>query len=248
MTRSLTPRLALAPTGAPPPAEAATPRVTRTDEVVAQLADDILHGRLNPGIHLDEHDIARRFGVSRTPVREALGQLAVMGLAEKRPHRGVIVAMISETRLREMFTAMGELEAIAARLAAEVMTPAERATLEALHRGSARLVHAGATVDYASFNIQFHLTLYAGCHNSFLQDMLAMTRARLAPFRRAQFNLMGRLASSWAEHDAVVQAILRGDGETAGRAMRHHVLTVSDASAEYVSIHAPVAPAPASRG
>lgn len=242
MSRSPSPRLGIASAASPVARssdEPAAPRATRTDELVAQLADDILHGRLHPGCRLDEQEIARRFGVSRTPVREALGQLAATGLAEKRPHRGVIVAMISEGKLREMFTAMGELEAVAARLSAEVMTPVERHALEALHRSALPLVQAGAAEEYAALNTQFHSILYAGCHNSVLQDMLMSTRRRLAPFRRAQFNIVGRLSSSWAEHDAVVQAILRGDAEAAGRAMRDHVLTVSDASAEYVGAHLP---------
>ena len=228
-------------------AGAAERRPTRTDQVAAQLADDILHARLFPGTRLDEHEIARRFAVSRTPVREALGQLSAMGLAEKRPHRGVIVAAISEARLQEMFVAMGELESVAARLAATVMTPAERSALDHLHRASAKLVHAGAAAEYDEFNTQFHMTLYAGCHNSFLQSMLASTRARLAPFRRAQFNLVGRLASSWSEHEAVVQAVLRGDGETAGREMRHHVFTVSAASSEYVSAQLASSPSRAAK-
>jgi len=222
-------------------ASPALPRVTRADEVVAQLADDILHGRLAPGVHLDEQEIADRCRVSRTPVREALGQLAAMGLAEKRPHRGVIVAMITEARLREMFTAMGELEAVAARLAAEAMTPAEKSALLLMHTASVRLVQDGATIDYAAYNTAFHLALYAGCHNSYLEDMLRTTRARLAPFRRAQFNIQGRLDLSWREHDAVVQAMLAGDAETAGRAMRDHVGIVSAASAEYVSAYQGIA-------
>ncbi len=218
-----------------------TPRMTRTDELVARLADDILHGHLRPGIRLDEQEIADRFGVSRTPVREALGQLAATGLAEKRPHRGVIVAMISESKLAEMFIAMGELEAVAARLAAEGMTPHERQALDTVHRQALSLVQSGSAEAYAAHNTHFHGLLYAGCHNSVLYDMLISTRTRLAPFRRAQFNLMGRLALSWAEHDKVVQAVLRGDGEAAGQAMRAHVLTVSAASADYVSTVKPAA-------
>lgn len=218
-----------------------SPKTTRADELVAHLADDILRGYLQPGVRLDEQEIAHRFRVSRTPVREALGQLAASGLAEKRPHRGVIVAMISETRLAEMFVAMGELEAIAARLAAEVMTPQERQDLETAHRQALVLVQAGATDAYSSHNTHFHSLLYAGCHNSVLQDMLTATRARLALFRRAQFNLIGRLSMSWAEHDRVVQAVLRGDGEAASRAMRAHVRTVGTASADYVSAVKPEA-------
>lgn len=209
-------------------------RLTRGEEITRQIADDIIHGRLAPGTKLDEVDVARRFGTSRTPVREALGQLCAMGLAERLAYRGVEVTLIATERLADMFVVMAELEASAARLAALQMTPAERRALEDLHRSSRDLVRAGAREAYALHNTEFHSALYAGSHNSYLEELLVATRKRLNPFRRAQFNLLGRLASSHNEHDAVVQAILRGDGEAAALAMRGHVLTVSAASAEYV--------------
>ncbi len=118
------------------------------------------------------------------------------------------------------------------------MAPAERRELEAFHLASQVAVHHGRTVEYETFNVGFHSRLYEGSHNIYLRDLLNATRARLAPFRRAQFNLLGRLTSSWREHDLVVHAILRGDGEAAAQAMRAHVLTVSTASAEYVAFQA----------
>lgn len=215
-------------------AERTERRVTRGEEITRQIADDIIHGRLAPRTKLDEVEVARRFGTSRTPVREALGQLCAMGLAERVAYRGVEVALISTERLADMFVVMAELEAAAARLAALQMTPIERRVLEDLHRSSRDLVRQGAREAYALHNTEFHSTLYAGSHNSYLEELLVATRKRLNPFRRAQFNLLGRLASSHSEHDTVVQAILRGDGDGAAQAMRGHVLTVSAASAEYV--------------
>ena len=212
------------------------PPQTRAGELAAALADDILRGRLLPGVRLDEQELAQQFGVSRTPVREALGQLAATGLVEQRPRRGVIVAVISPLRLQEMFAVMAELEASAARLAATAMTAEERQGLDAFHRASQSAVHHGRIDEYERCNQEFHSRLYAGCHNGYLRDLLNATRARVAPFRRAQFNLLGRLAASWREHDAVVSAILRGDGEGAARAMREHLTTVSGAAAEYVAI------------
>jgi DNA-binding GntR family transcriptional regulator len=208
---------------------------TRAAELAGHLGDDIIHARLAPGVRLDEQDLARRFGVSRTPVREALRQLVATGLAEHRPRRGVIVANISGAQLDEMFFVMAELEAAAARLAATAMRPAERHEFEAFHQASQAAVHHGRTAEYEKFNVGFHSRLYEGSHNVYLRDLLNATRARLAPFRRAQFNLLGRLTSSWREHDVVVRAVLRGDGEAAAQAMRAHVLTVSVASAEYVA-------------
>lgn len=209
-------------------------RVTRGEELTRQIADDVIHGRLTPGTKLDEVELARRFGTSRTPVREALGQLCAMGLAERVAYRGVIVSHIAADRLADMFVVMAELEASAARLAALHMTPGERQALEALHLASRDLVRRGNREAYALHNTEFHSTLYAGSHNSYLEELLISTRKRLNPFRRAQFNLLGRLASSHGEHEQVVQAILRGDADAAALAMRGHVLTVSAASAEYV--------------
>src|SRR6202789_243171 len=112
-----------------------TDKITRAEELRLQLADEIVRGALAPGAALDETDIARRFGVSRTPVREALRQLAASGLVEARAHRGAVVAQPSLERLGGMFEAMAELEALCAGLAAERMTPAERYRLGAVPRG-----------------------------------------------------------------------------------------------------------------
>lgn len=213
-------------------------RSNLADGLVRQLADDIIEGRLAPGFHLDENDLAARFRVSRTPVREALTQLCAMGLAERRPHRGVLVAILSPVRLTEMFEAMAELEAVMAGLAATNMTAGERHRLEAFHLRSRELVAAGATEEYAAANTRFHTLIYEGAHNGYLLELVSQTRRRLAPFRRAQFNLLGRLGKSFAEHDMVVKAILCGDGQNASQTMRRHVQTVREATASYVESRA----------
>lgn len=219
---------------------------TTVDEMVRVLADDIITATLPPGDKLDEGRLAERFGVSRTPVREALRQLAAMGLAERSPNRRAVVGTITEDKLHEMFEAMAELEACCAGLAAQRMTPSERRTLDGLHRGSADFVRAGAQDDYEAFNTVFHTLLYEGSHNGYLHDMVVATRQRLAPFRRAQFRVLGRLSNSWEEHDAIVTAILQGDAAGAGAAARSHVLTVSVASLTVVNDHrTPAQPAAA---
>src|SRR5439155_21503324 len=126
------------PAGAPPRHEPETvvrrvdraspyqDKITRAEELPLQLADEIVRGALPPGAALDETDIARRFKVSRTPVREALRQLVASGLVEARAHRGAVVARPSIERLTGMFEAVAELEALCAGLAAERMLPAER--------------------------------------------------------------------------------------------------------------------------
>lgn len=207
---------------------------TTVESLVRAIADDIVSGRLEPGARLDETSIAGRYDVSRTPVREALVRLSAIGLVDRPPNRGAVVATLSDERLHSMFEAMAELEALCARLAAQRMTTAEREQLEAVHRAAAQLVYLGAEDDYARHNVDFHTRLYVGAHNGHIQELVGLTRSRLAPFRRAQFRLPGRLSKSWDEHDAIVTAIMRGDGAGAEAAARAHVSIVSDASAEFV--------------
>lgn len=218
----------------PPRAEVRRGGGLLAEDLAQRLAEEIIEARLPPGVRLDEQEMAGRFGVSRTPVREAFGQLSAMGLVERRPNRGVIVASPSPERLADMFVAMAELEATMARLAAVAMSPTERRDLADMHAASAALVRDGALEDYAAFNVSFHTAIYAGARNAYLQDLTVQTRRRLAPFRRAQFNLLGRLSESWQEHDMVVNAILRADAEGAAAAVRNHVATVGTATRRYV--------------
>ena len=165
----------------------------------------------------------------------ALAQLGAMGLADRRPNRGSIVAVVSHEHLTSMFESMAELEGICARFCAERMSLEERQSLEREHIASARLVHLGAEEEYELYNTGFHSRLYQGAHSKHVLELVTLTRSRLAPFRRAQFRLMGRLAKSWQEHDEIVTAIMRADAAAAGEAARAHVASVSNASAIFAS-------------
>jgi DNA-binding GntR family transcriptional regulator len=198
-------------------------KITRAEELRLQLADEIVRGALAPGAPLDETDIAKRFSVSRTPVREALRQLAASGLVDARAHRGAVVARPSIDRLTGMFEAMAELEAICASLAAERMSATERHGLEAIHEELRVLSYTGNPERFHEVNERFHNAIYAGSQNGYIAEMTLATRVRVQPFRRAQFRNLGRLAKSHAEHDRVVVAIMRGDKTGAAAAMRAHI-------------------------
>ncbi|HUI98240.1 MAG TPA: GntR family transcriptional regulator [Xanthobacteraceae bacterium] len=211
-------------------------RRTRAEGLRQQLADEIMSGALAPGAALDETELARRFAVSRTPVREAIRLLDASGLVEARPHRAAVVARPTHARLIGMFEAMAELEALCAGFSAERMTGADRIALEAAHEDLRALIQSGDPQRYHESNEMFHGTIYAGAHNQYLAELTLATRQRVAPFRRAQFRNLGRLAKSHVEHDRVVEAILRGDRARAGEAMRAHIMTVCEEYELYAGV------------
>ncbi len=199
---------------------------TTVEKLANDLAEAILAGVFPPGSKLDENQLAQRYEVSRTPVREALRQLATTGLIEFRPRRSAIVSTVTPAQLEELFIAMGEIEATCARLAAISMAPTERRRLQMVHErmGQAELQNDPSA--FAEDNHLLHAMIYSGAHNAVLKDMAISLRRRLSPFRRAQFHLEGRPPRSFREHDAVVSAITRGDAAAAHAAMLHHVMLI----------------------
>ncbi|WP_085314350.1 GntR family transcriptional regulator [Derxia lacustris] len=209
-------------------------RPSRTDEVARRLADDIALGDFAPGSRLDEHSLAARYGVSRTPVREAIKQLAASGLIELRPNRGAAVARLSAEELGQIFEAIGEIEAACARHAALRMSAEERAALAELHARARAAMQAGDAAGYAALNIDFHAALLAGAHNPVLAQTAAALHARVAVWRRNQFRQPERMGDSFAEHSAIAEAVLAHDAVGAHRAMRTHLVAARGA-AEHVS-------------
>jgi DNA-binding GntR family transcriptional regulator len=207
---------------------------TLADRLRMQISDDIVRGMLAPGAMLDETELARRFNVSRTPVREALRLLVSSGLVESRPHRSAVVARPGKTQLLEMFEALRELEALCAGLAAARTTPQERADLVRINATLLEAVRKGDPQRYHEINEAFHAAIYAGSHNAYLARLATETRARIAPFSRAQFRTAGRLAGSLAEHETVLAAIAERDPGAASAAMRDHIEQVYDAYGDYI--------------
>jgi DNA-binding GntR family transcriptional regulator len=206
---------------------------TQADRLRMQISDDIVRGELAPGAVLDEMELARRFGVSRTPVREALRMLVASGLVDVRPHRSAVVSRPDRLQVLGMFEALRELEALCAGYAAERMTKAEHGGLQRIHRALKPVVRAGDAQRYREVNEHFHAAIYAGSHNVYLAKLTAETRARIAPFSRAQFRNLGRLAKSHAEHEGVLAAICKREREAAMALMKDHIGYVHDAYLGY---------------
>ncbi len=200
-----------------------------------EIENDIVGGVYPPGERLDETQLAGRFGVSRTPVREALMQLSATGLVEMRPRRGAVVADPAPQRLYEMFEVMAELEGMAGALAARRHTETDRAALLAAHDRCLAAGREGDTDAYYYENETFHLAVYAASHSAFLEEQCRSLHRRLRPYRRLQLRVRNRLDASAREHGAAMAAILAGDGEAARAALRAHVVVQGDRFSDLIA-------------
>jgi DNA-binding GntR family transcriptional regulator len=201
------------------------------EEVCRKIADDIAMGIFLPGERLDETNLATRFQVSRTPVREALKQLAITGLVAYRPNRGSVVAEMTPLQLDQMFEVIGELEATCARHAALRMTEAERQRLCDLHAQTRVAIQNQDADAYDTINRDLHTVIIQGCHNPVLIDIVTGLRHKISTFRRTQFRNLARMSASYEEHSVIVEALMARDVVTCYREMRGHLLSARSAAA-----------------
>lgn len=216
--------------------QAGTTRHPTASQTVARgLEDDILTGRLKPGTRLDEQVIAKRFGVSRTPVREAFRHLDSAGLIELRRNHGAIVKVLTIKELIEMFQVMAELEGLCARLSARRMSETERADLRRAHEKCSTRAAAGDYEGFFAANNELHEIIYQGSHSAFLRDQTRALRNRVNPYRRQITYQPHRMEDSIQEHEAVCRAIADRDGEEAHRLMREHVNLLAESAADVIT-------------
>lgn len=195
----------------------------RADSIAGELEELIFDGTFADGDRLDEVRLAEQFGVSRTPLREAFQRLALSGLVQLIPRRGAFVRQPGPVELMEMFEVMAELEAVCGRLAAKRISDQALDELNDANAKCQAAVDAQDSDAYYVENERFHRILYRESGNGFLEQEACKLHKRLKPFRRQQLRFRGRLAQSMDEHKAVVQALVRGDGEAAANALRDHV-------------------------
>ena len=207
---------------------AASPGITLAESLRQKLEEAIAAGRLEPGSRLDEQEIAQRFGVSRTPVREAFRLMAANHLVELRGRQGAIVRAIKAEALIEMFQVMAELEGLCARLAARRVPQTWGDKISKIHQ---RLIAAGETGNIDLFydvNQEFHEAIYDASRNAYVADQTRKLRNQVAAYRRRVTRMPNRIADTVREHEAIMQAILAHDPERAHSAMRDHVNLLGD--------------------
>jgi DNA-binding GntR family transcriptional regulator len=212
-----------------------TNKLTLTDRLRESIEEAIATGDLPPGARLDEAELIARFEVSRTPVREALLQLAAAGMVEMRPRHGAVVAKISLHRLIEMFEVMAELEALCGRLAARRMSASDHQNLLHAHHACERAREAMDPDAYYYENERFHRVIYEGSRNGFLTEQASALHRRLRPYRRLQLRVRDRLPTSFREHEGIVEAILQGDAELTAQRLREHVVVQGQRFADLIA-------------
>ncbi|MCB1368892.1 MAG: GntR family transcriptional regulator [Rhodobacteraceae bacterium] len=196
-------------------------------EIQVYVLREIVEGRLSPGDRIDEAAITTRFGVSKTPIREAILQLEARGVVEKRPRAGAAVAGLTPEELIEFLELHSELEGAAAYHAARRATPSQLQALEDAAGAYEAQVAAGAQGTY-DLNLAFHLAVFACCNNNALQLELNMTGVRLVAYFRAQEGLRTGTGTAVDEHRDIVRAIREGRADDARAAMRQHAEISSD--------------------
>lgn len=198
------------------------------------LEDDIVSGILPPGKKLEEQFLVERFKCSRTPVREALHLLCATDLVERRRNQGVFVAMLTPTRMLQIFETMAEMEALCGKLCVMRMTAKERGKLRDLHQTMRSVVQDGNAEEYRMLNQEFHKLIYKGVKNESLVDFSRQARRQVASYRRVQFNDLRRLSSSHAEHDDFVKAVESGNAQKGSLVLYEHIMSVKDVAMEFL--------------
>jgi DNA-binding GntR family transcriptional regulator len=222
-----------------------------SDIAYATLLEEIQSGVLAPGTVLAETDQAARLGVSRTPLREALGRLAAAGLVAQQSPRVTVVSDIDRGDIRELFELRRALEETAARLAAERGDTAAFATLAA-EFAAASLHGDEATDAYYALIARFDAEVDASIHNDYLASALRTVRTHLVRVRRLARDNPGRLAASVSEHRLIASAIAARDADLAAHATHvhlHNALVSILESLEGTRFDsAPAAPRPTTQG
>ena len=194
------------------------------DKLISDIRKEVSSGILKPGDQLEVNALAERFGVSRTPIREAIRTLVETGVLETRPRKGSFVRVLSAKQLLDLFQVAAELEGMACRLAALSLT---KENVEAIERGLAKCTQAAEVqnnAEYAMANLDFHTAIHNASGNDWLIEQLRQLQINLNSYRTMPYEIRGRLKKSTDEHKIICDAILSGDGEHACNLMRDHMM------------------------
>ncbi|EIW89967.1 GntR family transcriptional regulator [Alishewanella agri BL06] len=202
------------------------PAVTAADRVLQELLRAIVAGEIAPGSKISEPELAKRFDLSRAPLREALARLERCHLLERTPNAGARVVKLSTENLLSLYQLREELEGLACRLAASQMSDAEIREMQDLldqHLSSQR-VREGESYYQEAGDLDFHYRIILGSKNPYLINILTDELYHLMRMYRVQLGMNGpRVSRAFDEHKAIINAIANRDGELADLLMRRHI-------------------------
>ena len=191
------------------------------ERVYAPLEHTIVHGELLPGTHLKEDELAKKLGVSRNPVREALQQLVHEGMADYVPAKGVFVHTPTAKEISDVLHVRMVLECEAARLAASQRTPAQLDDMKALVRNGREALATKNTEMLLKLNERFHRAVVEAAGNSVLEQSMDMLQKRITWYFAGV--VTARAVNSWDEHEGILDALQEGNVDLAAERMAQHV-------------------------
>jgi DNA-binding GntR family transcriptional regulator len=187
------------------------------------LREEILSDRLPPGTELQEVALSQELGVSRGPIREALGRLAAEGLVTVRPRRGAVVRELSAKEFIEAYQVREALEVMAVRLAVPKLSAEGTAEMQRLIDEMTTLAEAGDVQGFFEANTAFHQAFFDAAGNRMLADMHRRLRGQIDRHRLRSLKLRGNLQRSITEHKAILRAARTGDAERAAHLVSEHI-------------------------
>lgn len=198
-------------------------RSTLHSQLVETLRDMIVEVRLPPGERIDEKLLCETFGVSRTPLREALKVLASEGLVELPPNRSARTTSITKKSIEELFEVISWLDFNGAKAAAENATPKDVQRLRKIHRQMLRHYRAGERTDYFRLNRQFHCGIIDLADNSVLSTVYSALTAQAQRARYVAIQSQSHWDRGVKEHEEILAALAERDGEAVARLLFEHV-------------------------
>ncbi|MDB5367980.1 MAG: transcriptional regulator, GntR family [Rhodospirillales bacterium] len=224
------------------------PRPNLHDALVTNLRGMILDRALKPGEKISEQALCERFGVSRTPLREALKVLAAEGIVELLPHRGATIARITEDEVDELFPIMAALEGLAGELACEQASDADIARVRKLHDAMIKAYRAGDEVQYLRFNRAIHEAMFEIARNDALKSMYQQILTRIHSSRFVVRKSEANWKSAVQEHEEIMAALAARDKRRLPKLLRKHVTgTTISIAKEALAQAAEAQPDPAPR-
>jgi DNA-binding GntR family transcriptional regulator len=193
------------------------------DEITNQLRDMIVDGDLKPGQKVPEPELCQRFGVSRTPLREALKVLAAEGIVQLLPNRGAVVAKVTREEIEQIFPIMGALESLAGELACERITEDELEKLRRLHKAMVGHYRRSEWLPYSKLNRAIHEAIFAAAGNAALSAIYQQLIIRIHAIRFVVKKTPERWRQAVEEHEQMVEALESRDGKKLARIMKLHL-------------------------